>query len=195
MSQSQSNTTLGALARAEDFILAALGRLLIVFLAGMIGVVALQVLTRYLFDWPLTWSEEVARLFFISLIFVSAAVLARRREHLTVTIVTDLLPPRGRHIADALASLVGLICSTFLLRGAWDTFLREWDQRTPALQFPMGTIYGLLLISCVLLVFWLFLNLVISLRDAAINAPHTGGGPGANPEISPEINPNGRPDT
>ncbi|RVT81890.1 TRAP transporter small permease [Rhodobacteraceae bacterium CCMM004] len=177
--------------RAEALLLAALGWLLIVLLAGMIAVVFLQVLSRYLLDASLIWSEEVARLLFISLIFVGAAVLARRREHLTVTVFTDLLPDRGRHVADALASLVGLICSSYLLRGAWATFGREWDQRTPALQFPMGVIFGLILASCALLLFWLLLTFLVSARDAVTGAPHLRVGPGMGPETAPDLDDDG----
>lgn len=186
MARSGNTKDLGALARAETLLLDVLGWLLIVLLAGMISVVFLQVLSRYLLNAALIWSEEVARLFFIALIFVGAAVLARRREHLAVTVFTDLLPDRGRHIADAVASLVGLICSTYLLRGAWDTFLREWDQRTPALQFPMGVIFGLILVSCALLLMWLFVSMLTSGRDAITGAQHLRVGPGTAPDIDVE---------
>ena len=175
------------LQRAEAILIDLLGWLLIFLLVGMISVVFLQVLSRYLLDAALIWSEEVARLFFISLIFVGAAVLARRREHLTVTVFTDMLPDRGRHITDAVASLVGFICSTYLLRGAWATFLREWDQRTPALQFPMGVIFALILASCALLLMWLLVTLIASSRDAIKGVPHLRGGPGTSPEIAPDI--------
>ncbi len=193
MTSTRGNGALGALRRAETVLLGALGWLLIALLAGMIAVVFLQVLSRYLFDASLIWSEEVARLFFIALIFVGAAVLARRREHLTVTVFTDLLPDRLRHAADAAASLVGLVCATYLVRGAWDTFLREWDQRTPALQFPMGVIFGLILVSCALLLVWLAVALVASARDAIRGAPHTRGGPGSAPETGPDDGAGPRP--
>lgn len=157
--------------------MAALGWVLVVLLAGMVVVVSMQVASRYLLNVSLIWSEEVARLFFISLVFVGTAVLARQRQHLTVTIFVDMLPDRARHIADAAATGVGLICAYFLVRGAWSTLLREWDQRTPALQFPMGVVFSLILISCLLLFLWLAVTLVESLLDAASGAPHTRRGP------------------
>lgn len=162
--------------------MAALGWLLVVLLAGMIVVVSLQVASRYLLNVSLIWSEEVARLFFISLVFVGTAVLARQRHHLTVTIFVDMLPDRLRHVADAAASTVGLVCAYFLVRGAWATLLREWDQRTPALQFPMGVVFGVILISCLLLFMWLTVTTVSSLLDAVRDAPHTRKGPDVSPE-------------
>ena len=175
MAQSPSTGPFGAIARAEGWLYAALGWTLIVLLAGMVVVVFLQVLSRYLLDASLIWSEEVARLLFICLIFVGTAVLARGRNHLTVTAFVDLLPDRGRHLADAVVSAIGLICASYLVRGAWATFLREWDQRTPALQFPMGVVFAVVLASCVLLLLWLAVTLTASLRDVVTGAPHDRG--------------------
>ena len=110
----------------------------------------------------LSWSEEAARLIFICLIFLGAAVLVRLREHLTVTVFTDLVPPRARRVATAIAAAVGLWCSYYLVLGAWATLRREWDQLTPALQAPMGVIYAIILLSTVLMALWLVVTLVDS---------------------------------
>lgn len=183
--QRQSRGILGALMPAEDALVMLLGWLLTLLLAGMVVVVSLQVMSRYLLDAALIWSEEVARLLFISLIFVGAAVLARRREHLTVTIFVDLLPERLRHLADALAAVVGLVISYYLVVGGWATFLREWDQRTPALQFPMGLIFGLVLVSTVLLLVWLAFTMTQSLVAFARGDRHWRSIEPHMPEIMP----------
>ena len=181
LSRPPRNGPPGAIARAEGWLFSALGWTLVALLSGMVVVVFLQVLSRYLLDTSLIWSEEVARLLFICLIFIGTAVLARNRNHLTVTAFVDLLPDRGRHLADAAVSTVGLICAVYLVRGAWATFLGEWDQRTPALQFPMGVVFGVILVSCVLLTLWLAVTLSASLRDAATGAPHRRAGPQKGP--------------
>ena len=176
--------TLGPFARAERWLAGALGWALVVLLSGMVIVVSMQIASRYLLDVSLIWSEEAARLQFISMVFLGAALLARRWDHLAVTAFVDMLPPRGRHIADAAVEGVGLLCASYLLRGAWATLLREWDQRTPGLQFPMGVVFGVVLLSTALLFAWLALNLVVSLKAAARGLPHdrhaAAPGPGAS---------------
>ena len=147
--------------------------MLIVALCGMVAVVSAQVLSRYVLGTALIWSEEVARHLFISLVFLGSAVLARHRAHLAVTVFVDLLPERLRHLADAVASLVGTAVAWLLVRGAWATLLREWDQRTPGLQFPMGVVFTLIFVSMVLLLAWLALGAVLSLRAALRDDPHT----------------------
>lgn len=164
---------LGPLRRAEGWLLRLLDGALIVALCGMIAVVSAQVLSRYVLGTALIWSEEVARHLFISLVFLGSAVLARHRSHLAVTVFVDLLPERLRHLADAIASAVGVGVAWLLVRGAWATLLREWDQRTPGLQFPMGAIFTLILVSMALLFVWLILATLSSLRDVWRDAPHT----------------------
>lgn len=172
----------GPLARAEAALAAALGWALVALMAGMIVVVSMQIASRYVLSLPLVWSEEVARLLFISMVFLGAALLARRREHLAVTAFVDLLPDRGRHLADALVSAVALVGASYLVRGAWTTLGREWDQRTPGLQFPMGVVFALVLASCALLAGWIVLALLASLADAARGRPHRRGAPERMPD-------------
>ena len=176
-----NGTTLGPLARAEARLAVALGWALVAMISGMIVVVSMQIASRYLLDASLIWSEEVARLLFICMVFVGAALLARRREHLAVTALVDLLPDRPRHLADAAVDAVALVCSSYLLRGAWTTLLREWDQRTPGLQFPMGVIFAVILLASVLLSAWLALGLARSLLAAARGLPHERGSPRGGP--------------
>lgn len=174
--------TLGSLLRAETWLLTIIGWAIAIMLAGMVVVVSLQVASRYFLDASLIWSEEVARLLFICMVFLGAALLQRRRAHLAVTALVDLLPDRLRHLADALVEVVALACAVYLLRGAWATLLREWDQRTPGLQIPMGLIFGLILGACVLLLVWIAANLGASLADAARGRPYTRRGPETGPE-------------
>ncbi|KAA9008754.1 TRAP transporter small permease [Histidinibacterium aquaticum] len=165
--------TLGPFTRAEVLLATALGWLLVTMISGMTIIVSMQIVSRYLLDISLIWSEEVARLLFISMVFIGAALLARQREHLAVTAFADMLPQRGRHFADALVEGVALVCAGYLLRGAWTTLLSEWDQLTPGLQFPMGVVFGIVLLSSLLLTAWLALNVAASVRAAILGLPHT----------------------
>lgn len=135
---------------------------LIVLMSALIVVVFLQIVARYAFSMSLSWSEEAARLIFICMIFLGAAVLVRLREHLTVTVFTDLVPARVQRVTTAIAAAVGLWCSYYLILGAWATLQREWDQLTPALQAPMGVIYTIILLSTALMVLWLIVTLIDS---------------------------------
>ena len=150
------------LQRIDRALLAGMRWAIIVLMSALIVVVFTQIVARYALSLSLSWTEEAARLIFICTIFLGSAVLVRFREHLTVTIFTDLTPPRVQRVSAAIAAAVGLWCSYYLITGAWATLMREWDQLTPALQAPMGLIYTVILISTALMVLWLLTTLIDS---------------------------------
>lgn len=89
MIPSNRTDALGALARTEGIIMQAMKWAIVIGMAAMVVVVFLQIASRYLLSISLGWSEEVARLLFISIVFLGAAVLARQQAHLTVTVILD----------------------------------------------------------------------------------------------------------
>ena len=59
---------------------------------GIFLCVLAQVVFRYVFGSPLTWSEELARYLFIWCAFLGWIVASRRRSHLAMTFVADRMP-------------------------------------------------------------------------------------------------------
>ena len=76
-----------------------LGEIAIMLLfAGMIGSAMLQVVARYVFNSPFTWSEELSRYLFIWLSFLGAWWAWIRREHLGIDALPHALPVHLRRI-------------------------------------------------------------------------------------------------
>jgi TRAP-type C4-dicarboxylate transport system permease small subunit len=105
--------------------------------------VVAQVILRYVFNDPLTWSEELARFCFIYLAFVGIGAAYGRRRHMFVDALLIELPPRFKRIVEvsvaglATAFLVAVIGIT--IRTILDLYRMEVD--TPALELPMAYIY------------------------------------------------------
>lgn len=155
MSVRKTTVVLATLQRVDE-ILAGLIRLILTALTGtMACAVLLQVFTRYVFSFSLNWSEELARLCFVCMIFLGAAILVRTEEHLSVTTLVDGLPARARSLVFALVNVFGLYCGTYLLRGSFRALNREWWQLTPAMQVPMGAVYSVVFAGVVLTMVWL----------------------------------------
>ncbi|WJS05645.1 TRAP transporter small permease [Roseibium aggregatum] len=160
MANQSTNLVPAWLASCESIAFAVLRSLLITILATMILAVLAQVFSRYLLDFSLTWSEELARICMICMVFLGAAVLSRDNEHLSVTTVIELLPQRLHHLCLAFAQIVGLYCTWYLANGAWSALVREWAQVTPALQVPFGLIYSVIFVAVIFMILWLALNLL-----------------------------------
>lgn len=65
-------------------------------IAGLAAVVNLQIFSRYLFNAPFIWPEEVARLLLVWMTFIGAAALTRRGSDIAVDTFVLLFPPRVR---------------------------------------------------------------------------------------------------
>jgi TRAP-type transport system small permease protein len=111
--------------------------------AMMAILVVAQVVLRYAFNDPLTWSEEMARIVFIYLTFIGIGAAYGRRRHMFVDALVIELPPRIRRIVEV--SVVGL-ASAFLIaviviaaRSMVD--LNRMEVTTPALEYPMALVY------------------------------------------------------
>ncbi len=94
------------------------------------------VISRYVFGYPLVWSEEVVSIAFIWLTMLGAAIALDRQEHLRLNLFVDMMPQRARHFALALAQVLVVTVLLLLLKPAYDYAEDEWFIRTPALDWP-----------------------------------------------------------
>ncbi len=153
--------------------LALLDRLLkylLTFLVGLLTVsVFLQVLIRFVFKYPLPWTEEVSRIAFVYAIFLGAAIAVRQKTHLNVDFVLVVLPtPVARAV-----KLVGtLLVGIFLVFMTWQgmVFVQATGvQVTPVMQIPFRYLYLIIPSSGGLMLLYLVLGVIDDLRGGAIN--------------------------
>ena len=69
-----------------------------------------QVIMRYVFQHPLTWSEELARYIFVWIALLGSAWCGRNHIHVRMTAVTSLLPKPAVHVIQI---LISIICAFF----------------------------------------------------------------------------------
>jgi TRAP-type transport system small permease protein len=86
--------------------------------ALVLGLMAAQVIARYVFGSPIPWSEEVACFAFVWLAFLGGAMVAGEGRHLTVDVVSPLLGRRGRLVFEWLAAAIVTACCLLMIVGA-----------------------------------------------------------------------------
>lgn len=111
-------------------------------LAGMVVLVFGNVFLRYAFNTGITVSEEIARWFFVWLIFLGAIVGLRERSHLAVTTLVDVLPRLGQKGCFLLKNLMMLGCTLIVIRGSWTQTLINWSVSAPATGLSVAWFYG-----------------------------------------------------
>lgn len=113
----------------------------------------LQVASRFLFEFPLDWTEELARVAQLWLVFIGAAVGAHRAEHFVV----ELFMQRARFPGkQAIARVVDVVVVGFFLLlagvGAWHTVFGSVQQLT-ALHVSVAWGYASIPVGCLLMAF------------------------------------------
>lgn len=101
-----------------------------------------QVVSRYVFDAPLSWTLELCAIAYVWVVFWSCGVLVKEREQIVFDVIYQAVPPRPRRLlAIANTSALGLIFLAALpgtLDYVW--FLRR--RHSMLLEVPMIIVYA-----------------------------------------------------
>ncbi len=137
---------------ANKWILAAL-------LAAMSCIVFANVSLRYLTNFSITWSEEVARYLMIWMTFLGAGLTLRYGGHVAITNLQEILPARMQRLARILIAALLVVFLLVMIRMGHDYLMRGRFQLTPATRIPFSYIYAAMPIGFALMAVHLLLVL------------------------------------
>ncbi|MDF2183982.1 TRAP transporter small permease [Grimontia hollisae] len=125
--------------------------LIILMSVIMILVTLTQVFFRYIFESPLTWTEELARYCFIWVTFLGAAIGLRRGFHLGVDILVNMMPKKYQTLNEILTNIVLLIFTLTVAYSSIPVLEIANFQTSPALGLKLSSIYIVIPISMILM--------------------------------------------
>jgi tripartite ATP-independent transporter DctM subunit len=105
-----------------------------VLIAAEIIILFAGVVSRYFLQSPLVWSDELASLLFLWLASLGAVVALRRSEHMRMTALVGMMPPRVGAFLEAIAMAAALAFLLFMIEPAYEFAIEEADVTTPALE-------------------------------------------------------------
>jgi tripartite ATP-independent transporter DctM subunit len=105
-----------------------------ILVAVEIVVLLAGVISRYVFNRPLTWSDELASILFLWLAMLGAVIALRRAEHMRLGFLVSLAPPRLRGFIETLATTVVLGFVIAIIGPAFDYVDLQHLITTPALE-------------------------------------------------------------
>jgi TRAP-type C4-dicarboxylate transport system permease small subunit len=79
--------------------------LLALVLGAMVVLAPLQILLRSAFDAGISWGDPMLRVLVLWIGMLGAVAASRDERHITIDVVSRILPERGRELAGALTSL------------------------------------------------------------------------------------------
>jgi len=123
-----------ALARVEDLLLAT-------SVAVMAGLLGLGVILRYVFNDPLTWSEEFVVTLFVWSVMIGMPSALRSRMHLRIDALILRLGPGGRRVAGTIACAAAAVIFIAAIYAGWSHTANVWSSNTPMLGYSVGWIF------------------------------------------------------
>lgn len=130
--------------RLEDFTTGVALRLSITFLVIAATLALFQVVTRFVFGAPSTWSEVITRSAMIWSVFLGVAVAFKHGAMISVDVIQNALPPRIGLWVYLLASTGSLIFFSVLMWQGDLMTLRVVPQSLAALEISIAWVYAAL---------------------------------------------------
>lgn len=132
-----------------------LTRVLVVLMGAMVVNVTWQVVSRYVFENPSSFTDELSRYMLIWLGLLGAAYVAGQEQHLAIDILPKRLTgPKGHGLKILLHGLILLFATVVMLIGGGNlvyiTFILE--QKSAALRLPLAWVYLIIPISGVVVI-------------------------------------------
>ena len=131
--------------------------------------VFLQVFTRYVFNLPLSWPEEVARYALVWLTFLGASAAVRANDHIRIDVLLMKVPPKVRSLLIVLTNVCAAVILIAVTPAGFGLVRLMMGIPTAALQVSMSWVYLPVPLSFLLMIAQLTTNSiseVSALRNA-----------------------------
>lgn len=123
----------------------------------LVACVSWQVITRYILGTPSIVTDELARFLFMWLALIGGAYTMGLRRHLAIDLLTQRLRGTSRLISESfiLLAIAGFAVMVMIKGGSQLVFKTfSSGQVTPALQIPMGYVYGAIPFAGAIILFY-----------------------------------------
>ncbi len=136
-----------------------------VLLVMMCMAMVAQVVCRYVFNNPLTWSEEAARLLFIWITFVGAGWAAHNHLHIRMDVILTRLPAKIRKAVEILINVISFCIYVSVIPSGMKYVRAMSNKSASTLPIPMSLVCFAIPLGCALVAFALFVETWIMIRE------------------------------
>lgn len=138
---------------------------LLVFLMGLMVLNVLwQVASRFIFRFPSSFTDELARFLLIWVGLLGASYVAGQKMHLAIDILPSKLSGQKEKNLNAVINILVALFALFAMvwggaKLVYITFVLE--QSSAALNLPLGYVYTVLPLSGIIIIYYSFVNIFI----------------------------------
>ncbi len=103
------------------------------------------VVMRFVLQIPFPWGEEISRYLMVVAVALGIGQGVREKAHLGVTMVVAAVPVKIGKVMEIIACIINICAYAFVTYFAWEFTVRNqrFGQKSPALDFPMYIMYGI----------------------------------------------------
>lgn len=140
------------------------------FILSMLYAASIQVAVRYTLSevLDLPWTEEFARLLLVWTALWGAAILQRTDDHIAMTVLADVLPPRLQVAVRLLGDVVGLVVMAVIAWHGWLSAEKQMIMHTVSLGMPIAVFIVPVALAATLMVIHTLVVIVRRLRGETI---------------------------
>lgn len=134
-----------------------------VALALMFLSITLGIITRYVFNAPITWSEELCTFLMVNLCFISAATTTVRKKHIVADFFVSKAPPKAQKAIENFSKILMLVFFVVIFYSIL-ILLPSLVWTSPVLGIPRQCYYAAALICSV----FMFITVVTDIINSFI---------------------------
>lgn len=112
-------------------------------LVVVIALIFIGVVMRLGFHAGIPWQEELSRILYVLVVYLGASYGVMSNDHIRVSLVTELLPPRGKRVLGLITDLVWVVFNIWVIVLALDVYrsMRAFPGRSAVLSIPLHVVF------------------------------------------------------
>lgn len=150
--------------KLDKIIVKTLFWILALLMLVMVVVITAQVISRYVFGNPFTWSEELGRYTFVWMSFLGMAAGMKYGSHIALDVLEKKLNGVSQKTLVLFNNLLLTVFGVLLTYSGFMLFEVGSRQTSPSLGLPMQFVYLVIPISGIILLYFVISNMIQGLR-------------------------------
>jgi TRAP-type C4-dicarboxylate transport system permease small subunit len=133
------------------------------FLLILVSIVCLEIIVRFLFDFPIVYTTELTQLFFPWMIFLGAVAVTHRKGHIKINFFNKKLPVKIKSANGFFIQGIMLFFSILVCISSFEFSRRFSSQYMPVLRISMSWLYSSMVVSFGLISIILFYQVILKI--------------------------------
>ena len=141
----------------------------ITLLVGLTVLTFMQVLFRFVFNFPLDWSEELIRYILVVLIYLATAITIREDKMIRIELIDLIIKGRVKKVLDLIIYITSMAFMIFLTYQTKYLVVNAFsvNQTSPSMGIPLGIMYGIEGILFALMALMFIKQIIVKIKGFA----------------------------